>query len=213
MLLKPRAVLAELVGTAALVMAVVGSGIMATRLTTDVGLQLLINAIATIFALGVLIALFAPVSGAHFNPAVSLALAARGRATWREVAAYIPVQLVGGMLGAMLAQAMYELPLVSQAGVARTGTGQWLGEVVATAGLVGVVLSRATASIAVPAWIGAAYFVTSSTSFANPAVTFGRAFTDTFAGIAWTDVPAFVIAQIAGAAIVVGALLPFKESA
>lgn len=211
MLLSRRAVLAELVGTAALVMAVIGSGIMATRLTDDVGLQLLINAVATVLALGVLIATLGPVSGAHFNPVVSLALAVRGRASWRQAAGYLPVQIGGAMLGAVLAHAMYDLPLLSEASVARTGTGQWIGEMVATAGLVGVVFSRATPAIAVPAWIGAAYFVTSSTSFANPAVTVGRALTDTFAGIAWVDVPAFVVAQVIGAALVVAALVSFKE--
>lgn len=211
MLLSRRAVLAELVGTAALVMAVIGSGVMATGLTDDVGLQLLINAVATVLALGVLIATLGPVSGAHLNPVVSLALAVRSRASWRQAAGYLPAQIGGAMLGAVLAHAMYDLPLVSEASVARTGTGQWIGEMVATAGLVGVVFSRATSAIAVPAWIGAAYFVTSSTSFANPAVTVGRALTDTFAGIAWVDVPAFVVAQVIGAALVVAVLVTFKE--
>lgn len=206
-----RAVLAELVGTAVLVMAVIASGVMATRLTDEAGLRMLINAVATVLALGVLIGLFAPVSGAHFNPVVSMALAARGKAEWRDAVAFIPAQLSGGFLGAVVAHAMYELPLVSQYGAWRAGTGQWIGEILATAGLVAVVLSKLPPTLAVPAWIGSAYFVMSSTSFANPAVTFGRAFTDTFTGIGWVDVPGFVLAQMMGAALVVAVLTLTKE--
>ncbi|WP_030842184.1 aquaporin [Streptomyces sp. NRRL F-4474] len=203
---------AELVGTAALVAVVVGSGIQATDLTDDVALQLLANSTATVFGLGVLIVLLGPVSGAHFNPAVSLAewwTARRGGAgvTGRELAVYVPAQIVGGILGAILADAMFGEPLVKWSTHDRSAGNLLLGEVVATAGLILLIFGLARtdrlrfAPVAVASYIGAAYWFTSSTSFANPAVTIGRAFTDTFAGIAPASVPAFIGMQLIGAAV------------
>lgn len=204
---------AELVGTAALVAVVVGSGVQATELTQDVGLQLLANSTATVFGLGVLIALLGPVSGAHFNPAVTLAewwTARRGGGTGVtacEAAVYVPSQVVGAIAGAVVADAMFGLPLVAWSTHDRSAGNLLLGEVVATAGLILLIFGLARtdrlrfAPVAVASYIGAAYWFTSSTSFANPAVTVGRAFTDTFAGIAPGSVPAFIAAQLAGAAI------------
>ncbi|WP_406340748.1 aquaporin [Streptomyces sp. NBC_00648] len=203
---------AEFTGTAALVAVVVGSGIQATELTHDVGLQLLANSIATVFGLGVLITLLGPVSGAHFNPAVTLAewwTARRGGAgvTSREVAVYLPAQIAGAIAGAVLADAMFGEPLVKWSTHDRSAGHLLLGEVVATAGLVLLIFGLARtdrlrfAPVAVASYIGAAYWFTSSTSFANPAVTVGRAFTDTFAGIEPGSVPAFIGAQLAGAAV------------
>ncbi|MEU1283547.1 MIP/aquaporin family protein [Kitasatospora sp. NPDC005856] len=202
----------EFVGTGALVAVVVGSGIQATRLSTDVGVQLLADSLATVLGLGLLILLLGPVSGAHFNPAVTLAAWWTGRRGGegpglREVAAYVPAQIAGAIGGAVLADAMFAEPLVRWSTHERSAPHLWLGEVVATAGLVLVVLGlprtgRARfAPGAVAAYIGAAYWFTSSTSFANPAVTIGRAFTDTFAGIAPGSVPPFVAAQLIGAAV------------
>ena len=201
MLLNPRkAVLAEFVGTATLVMAVVGSGIAAQHLTDDVGLQLLINALATVAALGVLIAMLLPISGAHLNPVVTLVMVIRRELRPPFGATYVVAQLAGAVAGTLIAHGMYERSLVSTFHRDRGSHGTWLGELIATAGLVLVVLlaQRAALAWAVPAWIGAAYFFTSSTSFANPAVTVGRALTDSFAGIRWIDVPGFVIAQFVG---------------
>ncbi|WP_408648999.1 aquaporin [Streptomyces poriticola] len=206
----PARAAAELVGTAALVAVVVGSGIQATELTGDVGLQLLANSLATVFGLGVLITLFGPVSGAHFNPAVTLAewwTARRGGAgvTAREAVVYIPAQITGGVAGAILADAMFGRPLVQWSTHDRSAGHLLLGEFVATAGLILLIFGLARtdrlrfAPVAVASYIGAAYWFTSSTSFANPAVTVGRAFTDTFAGIAPGSVPAFVGAQLCGA--------------
>ncbi|MFF7776885.1 aquaporin [Streptomyces tanashiensis] len=203
---------AEFVGTAALVAIVVGSGIQAAELTDDVALRLLANSTATVFGLGVLIALLGPVSGAHFNPAVTLAewwTARRGGAgvNARELAVYVPSQTVGAIAGTVLADAMFGEPLVKWSTHDRSAGNLLLGEVVATAGLILLIfgLSRTDrlrfAPVAVASYIGAAYWFTSSTSFANPAVTIGRAFTDTFAGIAPTSVPAFVGMQIIGAAV------------
>ncbi|MFF6777637.1 aquaporin [Streptomyces sp. NPDC012637] len=203
---------AELVGTAALVAIVVGSGIQATDLTDDVALQLLANSTATVFGLGVLIALLGPVSGAHFNPAVSLAewwTARRGGAgvTGRELAVYVPSQIVGGILGAILADAMFGEPLVKWSTHDRSAGNLLLGEVVATAGLILLIFGLARtdrlrfAPVAVASYIGAAYWFTSSTSFANPAVTIGRAFTDTFAGIAPASLPGFVGMQLVGTVV------------
>ncbi|MFJ9945232.1 aquaporin [Streptomyces erythrochromogenes] len=200
----------EGLGTAALVAVVVGSGIQATGLTQDVGVQLLANSLATVFGLGVLIALLGPVSGAHFNPAVTLAAWFTGRRTGegparRDVAAYVPAQVAGAIAGAVLADAMFGKPLVDFSTHDRFSSQLWLGEVVATAGLVWLVfgLARARrahlAPLLVACYIGAAYWFTSSTSFANPAVTIGRAFTDTFAGIAPTSVLPFLAAQLIGA--------------
>ncbi|KPC64347.1 aquaporin [Streptomyces chattanoogensis] len=213
-----RRVAAEAVGTAALVAVVVGSGIQATGLSRDVGVQLLANSLATVFGLGVLITLLGPVSGAHFNPVVSLAAYLTGRRTGggltlRELTAYIPVQIVGAVGGAVLADAMFAQPLVKWSSHDRFAAHLWLGEVVATAGLVLLIfgLNRTGrmhhAPVAVASFIGAAYWFTSSTSFANPAVTIGRAFTDTFAGIAPGSVAPFIAAQLAGAAVGLGLLV------
>ncbi|WP_327306263.1 aquaporin [Streptomyces sp. NBC_01298] len=203
---------AELVGTAALVAVVVGSGIQATKLTQDVALQLLANSTATVFGLGVLIALLGPVSGAHFNPVVSLAewwtaRSTGGGVTARELAVYVPAQIAGAIAGAILADAMFGEPLVKWATHDRSAGNLLLGEVVATAGLILLIFGLARtdrlrfAPVAVASYIGAAYWFTSSTSFANPAVTIGRAFTDTFAGIAPASVPAFVGVQLVGSVV------------
>ncbi|MEU1423132.1 MIP/aquaporin family protein [Kitasatospora sp. NPDC005751] len=206
----------EFVGTGALVAVVVGSGIQATQLSQDVGVRLLANSLATVFGLGVLIALLGPVSGAHFNPAVTLAAWWTGRRGGegpglREVAAYLPAQIAGAICGAVLADAMFAQPLVRWSTHDRWAPHLWLGEVVATAGLILLVFGLARAGrahfapVAVASYIGAAYWFTSSTSFANPAVTVGRAFTETFAGIAPPSVLPFVAAQLVG--LVVGVAL------
>lgn len=211
---RGAAVLAEVLGTAALVGAVVGSGVMATRLTDDTGLQLLINALATVAVLGVAIATFVPISGAHFNPAVTLVLLLRREVTAAAAAAYVVAQGCGALLGTVVAHVMFDEPLFSSYVGDRTGTGTFVGEVVATTGLLVVILiGRAPVAVTVPAWILGAYFFTSSTSFANPAVTLGRAFTDTFSGIAWSDVPWFWTAQLAGAAVALALTRLFKEPA
>ena len=205
-----RRVAAEFIGTAALVAIVVGSGIQATELTEDVGLQLLANSTATVFGLGVLILLLGPVSGAHFNPAVTLAewwTARRGGdgVDARDLAAYVPAQIVGAIAGAVLADAMFGEPLVKWSTHDRSAGHLLLGEVVATAGLILLIFGLARtdrlrfAPVAVASYIGAAYWFTSSTSFANPAVTIGRAFTDTFAGIAPGSVAGFIAMQLIGA--------------
>ncbi len=207
-----RRCLAELLGTGLLVTVVVGSGIAAQRLSADIGLQLLENSIATALGLGVLIVLLAPVSGAHFNPVVSIADALLGRGTGtglpaRDLVAYLPAQILGGIAGAVVANAMFAVPTaISQTDRATPAT--FLAEVVATAGLVLVIMGLARAgrpapviATAVGAYIGAAYWFTSSTTFANPAVTIGRIFTDTFAGIAPLSVLPFVGAQLVGAAL------------
>jgi glycerol uptake facilitator-like aquaporin len=202
-----RRAAAECIGTGALVAMVVGSGIQAASLTQDAGVQLLANALATVFGLGVLVALLGPVSGAHFNPVVTLAAWWTGRPgpPPREVAAYVAAQVAGAVGGAVLADAMFGQPLVRWSGHDRSAGHLWLGEVVATAGLVLLVVGlgrtgrQRTAPVAVAAYVGAAYWFTSSTGFANPAVTVGRAFSDSFAGIAPGSVPAFVAAQLAGA--------------
>ncbi|MBW8798161.1 MAG: aquaporin [Streptomyces sp.] len=205
-----RRALAEAVGTAGLVAVVVGSGIQATELSRDVGVQLLANSLATVFGLGVLITLLGPVSGAHFNPVVTLAAWFTGRRTGaglggRDVAVYVPAQIAGAIAGAVLADAMFGRPLVRWSTHDRSAGHLLLGETVATAGLVLLIfgLTRAGrdrfAPVAVASYIGSAYWFTSSTSFANPAVTIGRAFTDTFTGIAPGSVAPFTAAQIGGA--------------
>jgi glycerol uptake facilitator-like aquaporin len=207
-----RAALAEFVGTAALLCAVIGSGIMGERLAGgNVAIALLANTLATVFALFVLIEILAPVSGAHFNPVVTLVLAARGlfAPTNRclAVIVFIAAQLGGAVIGAWLAHLMFELPLLQWSAKARTGPAQWLAEAVASAGLLLVIL-RAPAgrgSVLVAAYIGAAYWFTASTSFANPAAVVGRMFSDSFAGIAPVDAPGFIVAQLVGGAA--GALL------
>jgi arsenate reductase len=214
-----RRLLAESLGTGLLVAVVIGSGIAAQRLSpTDTGLQLLQNSITTVFGLGVLILVFGPVSGAHFNPVVSAVDWAIGRRdhaglSGTDAAAYTVAQVLGGIGGAVLANLMFDLPAVQISGHDRAGAGLWIGEIVATAGLIAVVLTLARSgrvalsAASVAAWIGAAYWFTSSTSFANPAVTVARMFSDTFAGIAPGAVPAFVLAQLIGAAIGVGITL------
>ncbi|WP_454117201.1 aquaporin [Microbacterium aurum] len=210
-----RRSLAEFLGTGLLVTVVVGSGIAAERLSTDPGLQLLENSIATALGLGVLILLLAPVSGAHFNPVVSLADTLLGRRTGtglpaRELSVYLPAQLAGGIGGAILAHAMFATPTAIST-TDRATPATFLAEIVATAGLVLLIigLSRTgrpapVIATAVGAYIGAAYWFISSTSFANPAVTIGRIFTDTFAGIAPSSVLPFLGAQILGAGAAIG---------
>ncbi|MCD9879108.1 aquaporin [Streptomyces guryensis] len=212
-----RRVAAEAVGTGLLVAVVVGSGIQATELSQDVGVQLLANSLATVFGLGVLVLLLGPVSGAHFNPAVTMAAWFTGRRTGagpslREVAAYVPAQVAGAIGGAVLADAMFAEPLVKFSTHDRSAGHLWLGEVIATGGLILLIfglerVGRASlAPTAVASYIGAAYWFTSSTSFANPAVTIGRAFTDTFAGIAPASVAPFIAAQLLGAVLGLGAV-------
>jgi len=199
-----RRVVAEGLGTLLLVAVVVGSGIMGERLSGgNVAIALLANTAATVGGLYVLTDVFAPISGAHFNPAVSIAMALRGELARDLLVAYIAAQLVGAVLGAWLAHAMFDLGVVQFSARARTGPGQWLAEGVATFGLLLVVLRAPSARVAslVACYIGAAYWFTASTSFANPAVAFGRMFSDTFAGIAPASVPGFVVAQLAGAGL------------
>lgn len=201
---------AEALGTGLLVAAVVGSGIMATRLTTDAGIALLINALATVAALGVLIWTLGPISGAHFNPAVTLIMALRRELGVAESGGYIVAQIGGALAGVALANLMFAEPGWQLSTHHRSGAALWLGEVVATAGLLFVIgaLTRTghghLGPILVPAWIGSAYFFTSSTSFANPAVTIGRSLTDSFAGIAPASVAAFIAFQLGGALIGAG---------
>lgn len=201
-----RRLAAEFLGTSMLLAAIVGSGIMAERLSAgNVALALLANAVATGAALFALILTFAPVSGAHFNPVVSLSGSITGSLSRRDTLAYILVQLAGAVFGVAVANLMFDLPAFFASTKARTGASQWLGEFVATYGLVTVIVlcSRLQKSVvpafAVAAYITAAYWFTSSTSFANPAVTVARALSDTFAGIRPQDVPFFILAQFAGA--------------
>lgn len=211
-----RRALAEFLGTALLVAIVVGSGIMAVQLSpNDVGLQLLENSTATAFGLTALILIFGPVSGAHLNPVVTLADCVLQGRSYRDAAAYVPAQIAGAISGAILANLMFDLSAVTQAQHTRSDSSLWLGEVIATLGLILLIFSlvrserAALAAPAVGAYIGAAYWFTSSTSFANPAVTIGRAFSDTFAGIAPGSVPGFVIAQLIGTVLGVTLVLIF----
>lgn len=207
-----RKVLAEFLGSLLLAALVIGSGIAAQNLSDDVGLRLLENAAATAAGLYVLILVFGPVSGAHFNPVVSIVDATFGGMTWRAAAAYIPAQVAGCVSGAVLANAMFDLAPVSISTTHRATAAHGLSEVVATLGLVLVIFAlvrsgrAALAPAAVGAYIGAAYWFTSSTSFANPAITVGRMFSDTFAGIAPASVLPFIVAQLVGAALAVGLL-------
>jgi glycerol uptake facilitator-like aquaporin len=196
-------------GSGALLLAatVIGSGIMAERLAAgNLAVELIANTGATVAVLATLIALFGPVSGAHFNPAVSLVQALRGVLPWRDAGAYAAIQILGCCTGTVLAHAMFSLPLIQTSTHERTGIAQWLAEFVATLGLVLVVLGHRKAQDApwmVAAWIGAAYWFTSSTSFANPAITIARALSNTFAGISPSHVPAFILAQFLGALVAV----------
>jgi glycerol uptake facilitator-like aquaporin len=200
-----RAFGAELLGSILLAATVIGSGIMAERLAGgNLAVALLANTGATVAVLGTLIALFGPISGAHFNPAVSIVQAIRGKLTIQKTVAYVIMQIAGCCLGALLAHAMFELPLIQTSLHLRTGAAQWLSEAVATAGLILVVIGSSNPNDAawrVSAWIGAAYWFTASTSFANPAITIARSLSDTFAGIAPTHVAGFIGAQLCGAAL------------
>jgi glycerol uptake facilitator-like aquaporin len=196
--------LAEGLGTLLLLAVVIGSGVMAERLSAgSAGLALLANTAATVAGLWVLIELLGPVSGAHFNPAVSAVMAWRGALPRRELLPYVAVQLAGAVLGAWLVHAMFSMEIVQFSTKVRTGPSQWLAEGVATAGLLLTILRAPPARVAplVAAWIGAGYWFTASTSFANPAAAFGRMWSDSFAGIAPAGVPGFVVAQLAGAAL------------
>ena len=208
--MSPRALTAEALGTCLLVATVVGSGIMAQRLTDDVALQLLCNTVPTGAILVVLITVMAPLSGAHFNPTVTLVFALRRDLPAALAMAYVAAQITGGIGGTALAHAMFELPVWTYSPHLRSGAGQWLAEATATFGLIGVILGGLRARPdAVPLLVGlyitAAYWFTASTSFANPAVTIARALTDSFSGICPGDAPAFIAAQLVGAAI--GAVL------
>lgn len=199
-----RRLLGEALGTMLLLAVVIGSGIMAQRLCGgNDGLALLANTLATVGGLYILIEVFGPVSGAHFNPAVSAVMAFRGELPFGALLPYVVAQLLGAMLGAFLAHAMFDLPILQWSAKVRTGQGQWIAEAVATAGLLLVILRAPASRVAamVAAYIGAAYWFTASTSFANPAAAFGRMFSDTFAGIEPASAPGFVVAQLAGAAI------------
>ena len=198
-----RKLLAEWLGSLLLAATVIGSGVMAEQLAAgNMAVALLANTAATVAMLAVLIALFGPISSAHFNPAVSLVMAFRRSLSWREMMLYMLMQVTGCCMGALLAHAMFALPLIQTSTHAHAGVSQWLAESVATFGLLLVVLGhrrQKDASWMVAAWIGAAYWFTSSTSFANPAITIARSMTNTFSGIRLADVPGFILAQIAGA--------------
>lgn len=215
--MQGRKYLAELLGTGMLVAVVVGSGIMATNLTNDVALQLLINALSTVLALGILISILAPVSGAHFNPVVTLAELAFKRISLVDALGYLVAQFAGGACGAILANLMFKRGAINLSSHSRSGLNLFLGEVVATAGLLLIIhllnyQKRANLiPVLVAAWIGSAYFFTSSTSFANPAITFARGLSNTFAGIAMRSIPLFILAQVLGATIGTVFALTFKE--
>ena len=205
---------AELIGTALLVAAVIGSGIMAEAVTSDVGLRLLLNQLSTILGLGVLIAALMPVSGAHINPVVTLALFLRRALSGADAVMYVLAQLLGSLGGVVLAHVMFGEVLISISGQDRLTTGTFVGEVVATAGLVAVIIllahrgQESVIPLAVPAWIGSAFFFTSSTAFANPAVTLGRMWTDSFTGIAPLSGLGFVGAQLVGMALALALVTP-----
>ena len=209
---------AEFVGTGALVAAVVGSGLMGESLTSDTGIVLVINQLATVLALAVLVTLLLPLSGAHINPAVTLVMALTRRISIGAAFGYVAVQLVGGVLGTVIAHAMFDRALLELSSNNRIGTGTFVGEVVATAGLLAVILTALYQGKThwlpwlVPAWIGTAFFFTSSTSFANPAVTLGRVFTDSFTGIAPESLLGFVGAQLVGAVLALVVVPPFQRA-
>ena len=198
-----RALLAEGLGAMLLTATVIGSGIMAERLAGgNLAIALIANTGATVAVLATLIALFGPISGAHFNPAVSFIEALRGKLSARAAVGYALVQIIGCVAGAYLAHAMFDLPIIQTSIHMRAGPAQWLSEAVATAGLILVVIGSTSprdAAWRVAAWIGAAYWFTASTSFANPAITIARALSNTFAGIAPNNAPAFIVSQLCGA--------------
>lgn len=199
-----RSFLAECLGTAALLCAVIGSGVMAENLSAgNIAVALIANTLATVFALYVLIEVLGPVSGAHFNPAVSLVMAWRRELPVQLLPGYVLAQLAGAALGAWLAHAMFGLDIFQWSSKVRTGGGQWLAEAVATAGLLFVILRSPAgkASGLVACYIGAAYWFTASTSFANPAAVFGRMMSNTFAGIRPADAPEFIVAELVGAGV------------
>jgi arsenate reductase len=209
----PRRLLAELLGSAFLAATVIGSGIAAAQLSPgDVGLQLFENAAATAAGLATFILIFGPVSGAHFNPVVSLVDASFGGLPWRHALAYIPAQVAGCIVGAVAANTMFDLAAISISTTHRSSPAHLLAETIATLGLLLVIFSLARtrrgslAPAAVGAYIGAAYFFTSSTSFANPAISVGRMFSDTFAGIAPASVPSFVVFQLLGGAVAIAVI-------
>jgi glycerol uptake facilitator-like aquaporin len=212
-----RRLAAEAIGTGLLLAAVVGSGVMAERLAGGaVAIALLANTLATAGALVALIFTFGPISGAHLNPVVTLALAARRAVPWRTVAPYSLAQIVGAIAGVWLAHAMFGLPILQASTHARAGGGQWLGECVATFALMSVIWSGArhdprAIPYAVAAIVTAGYWFTASTSFANPAVTLARALSDTFAGIRPIDAPGFIVAQCVGAAAATGLFAWFED--
>lgn len=213
MSLSGRAV-AEFFGTALLVAIVIGSGIMAETVTSDVGVSLLLNQLATVLGLGVLIAVLMPISGAHINPAVSLAILLRQEISAGEAAVYVMAQFLGAMGGVALAHVMFGRAGLEISGNYRLTTGTFVGEIVATAGLIAMILllvqrgSSSVIPLVVPAWIGAGYVFTSSTSFANPAVTLGRMFTDSFAGISPLSGLGFMAAQLVGIAVALALVIP-----
>lgn len=213
----PQRIVSEFVSTAFLLMAVIGSGIMGERLASgNLAVALLANTLATGAALVALILTFGPISGAHMNPVVTLAAASQGDLDWRDVPFYIAAQLIGAFTGAAMAHVMFGLPLFFASRHERSGLPQMLGEFVATFGLLaviwGIVRTRPQAvAFAVGAYISAAYWFTSSTSFANPAVTLARSMSDTFAGIRPADTPGFIVAQIAGAGAATILFRWFKE--
>lgn len=205
-----KKVFGEYLGTATLVAIVVGSGIMATNLSKDIGVQLLINTISTVFGLVVLIQVLGPISGANFNPVVTMVDLIQNRTNFVTFLQYVIAQIAGAITGAVLANAMFSHPLYEISTKIRSGGNQYLGEIIATAGLILIINlmihqeKTALIPVIVASWIGSAYFFTSSTSFANPAVTVGRIFSDSFAGIAPECVLKFVAAQILGALIGLG---------
>lgn len=207
---------AEFLGTALLLAIVIGSGIMGERLAGgNVAVALVVNTLSTIGGLYILIEVFGPISGAHFNPAVSAVMAYKGLLPSALVPAYVVAQLIGAVVGAWIAHGMFDLSVLQFSTKVRSGPGQWFAEVVATAGLLLVILRAPAARVAamVAAYIGSAYFFTASTSFANPAAAFGRMFTESFAGITPSSVPAFVAAQLVGAALAVAICRVFAGAA
>lgn len=205
-----KKIFAEFLGTALLVAIVIGSGIMATNLSQDIGVELLINTVSTVFGLYVLIQILAPISGANFNPVVTMIDLIQNRITLVGFIQYAVAQILGAITGAALANSMYSHPLFETATKVRSGGNLYVGEIIATAGLIVIINlmifqeKQSLIPVVVASWIGSAYFFTSSTSFANPAVTIGRAFSDSFAGIAPGCVTKFIAAQILGALLGLG---------